>query len=587
MTTLDNVLLLSPTERLEAYVKGVLDGTIVACEKVKMACTRHVRDMEASKAPGYPWRFDVQKAERPILFIEKFVKPTKGNYDKMILMPWQCFVVGSIYGWVSKETGLRRFREALILVGRGNGKTSLVSSLPLYAASKDNEKGAEIYLLANSKEQARICYEMCLNQVQASPVLRSRFRALRDGMYYDATNSLIRPRASDSRKLDGLNTHLAIFDEIHEYTGYKLINVVQRSHNKRTQPLDLFITTMGTVLDGPLMDFYGRFTDAMLEEPPFPQAVADSMFTFICEIDKKDRVDDVSCWAKANPSLGVLLDINTLRLDWERCRGTPRMRADFITKQLNVMVDAADATFVDAEVINRNKRTVDPDMLLGRRCYGGYDLSAREDFTAAALVFPLDEGEFYVLQHSWVPRRKVEMDNEKIDYYGWAMQGLLTIVDGEYVEQEKVYEWFCEQVKKYAIQAIGYDPANAVTLTRMLKEKGFDCEIIRQGPLTLNDPMKDLREQLLAGKIITNNDPMLRWYLGNVRLRNDYRDREKENWMPTKKNRYRKIDGFMAWLDAHALYMQRCPVRGMEIVQPQMTFVDLRKRREARKGLRQ
>lgn len=579
---LDNILL-SPAQRLEQYVEGVLKGTIVACEKVKMSCARHVRDMEASKAPGYPWRFDVQKAERPILFIEKFVKPTKGNYDKMILMPWQCFVIGSIYGWVSKDTGLRRFREALILVGRGNGKTSLVSSLPLYAASKDNEKGAEIYLLANSKEQARICYEMCLNQVQASPVLRSRFRALRDGMYYDATNSLIRPRASDSRKLDGLNTHLAIFDEIHEYTGYKLINVVQRSQNKRTQPLDLFITTMGTVLDGPLMDFYGRFTDAMLDEPPFPREVADSMFTFICEIDKDDKVDDVSCWAKANPSLGVLLDVNTLLLDWERCRGTPRMRADFITKQLNVMVDAADATFVDAEVIRRNTRTIDTESLLGRRCYGGFDLSAREDFTAAALVFPLDEGDYFVLQHSWVPRRKVEMDNEKIDYYGWAMQGLLTIADGEYVEQEKVYEWFCEQVQKYAIQAIAYDPANAVTLTRMLKEKGFECEIIRQGPLTLNDPMKDLREQLLAGRIISNNDPMLRWYLGNVRLRNDYRDRDKENWMPTKKNRYRKIDGFMAWLDAHALYMQRCPVRGMEIAQPQMKVVDIRRRREERR----
>lgn len=573
---------MTAVDRLNQYVEDVLSGRIVACEKVQMACERHKRDIKNSEAPGYPWRFDCVLASRPIDFMEKFVKPTKGKYDRLTLMGWQCFVLGSLYGWVSKKTGLRRFREALVLVGRGNGKTTFAAGLPPYAASKDFEPGAEVYLLANSKEQAKICYEMCFEQVRASPYLRGHFRALRDGMFYDKTNSLIRPRASDSRKLDGLNAHLAVFDEIHEYRDYKLINVIQRSHNKRSQPLDLYISTMGYVLDGPLMDFYGRFTDAMQENPPFPQPVADSMFAYICEIDKNDRVDDESCWIKANPSLGVLLDMNTLRLDYERARGTPRMLADFITKQLNVMVDAADATFVDAEVIGRNKKTIDPDALLGRRCYGGFDLSSREDFTAAALLFPLDDGSFYVMHHSWVPRAKVEKDNEKIDYYGWAMQGYLTIVDGEYVQQEMVYDWFCDKVKDYAIQGIGYDPANAVTLTRMLKERGFECEIIRQGPLTLNDPMKDLREQLLAGKIITNNDPMLRWYLNNVRLRNDYRDREKENWMPTKKNRYRKIDGFMAWLDAHALYMRMCPTRGQMDFMPQLTVIDLKARRAAR-----
>ena len=574
---------LSAVERLNQYVEDVLSGRIVACEKVRMACRRHKNDIKKSEAPGYPWRFDAVLAARPIDFMERFIKPTKGQYDKLTLMPWQCFVLGSVYGWVSKKTGLRRYREALVAVGRSNGKTTFVSGLPPYAVSKDNENGAEVYLLANARAQANATsYKMCADQILGSPQLRPRFRVLRDGIYYDKTNGVIQTRANDSSKLDGLNAHLAVFDELHEYRTYKVINVIQRSHNKRLQPLDFYITTMGYVLDGPLMDFYGRFTDAMLDEPPFPQEVADSMFCFICEIDKGDRVDDESCWIKANPSLGVLLSMDALRLDYERSRGTPRMLADFITKQLNVMVDAEDATLVDAEVINRNKRVIDPDMLLGRRCYGGFDLSSREDFTAASLLFPLDDGSFYVLHHSWVPRAKVEKDNEKIDYYGWAMQGYLTIVDGEYVDQSLVYNWFCERAKEYAIQGIGYDPANAVTLTRMLEERGFDLEIIRQGPLTLNDPMKDLREQLLGGKIISNNDPMLRWYLGNVRLRNDYRDREKENWMPTKKNRYRKIDGFMAWLDAHALYMRRCPTRGQMDYLPQLTVIDLKARRAAR-----
>jgi len=116
--------------------------------------------------------------------------------------------------------------------------------------------------------------------------------------------------------------------------------------------------------------------------------------------------------------------------------------------------------------------------------------------------------------------------------------------------------------EQYEIMTIGYDPANAIWLTRALEAEGFDCQIVRQGPLTLNDPMKDFRESMLDGRVITNNDPMLRWYMHNVRLRQDYKDREKENWMPTKRNRYRKIDGFMATIDAWTVAMQKDPIDG-------------------------
>lgn len=144
------------------------------------------------------------------------------------------------------------------------------------------------------------------------------------------------------------------------------------------------------------------------------------------------------------------------------------------------------------------------------------------------------------------------------------MKNYLTICDGEYVQQEVVFEWFKKQAEKYEILGIGYDLANALWLTRMLESQGFACQIIRQGPLTMNDPMKDMKELLMDGRVISNQDAMLRWYMHNVRLRNNYNDREKENWMPVKKNRYRKIDGFMAMLDAHALMMQRNPVENVD-----------------------
>lgn len=562
--------------KIYGYPEDVLAGRIVTCEKVRLACQRFQNDIDRARHdPAYPWAFDERLAVRPSAFMERFLRPTKSDYDTMELLPWQCFVEGNLYGWIDKSTGLRRFREGLIIVGTGNGKSTLMAGNSTYGACKDGERGPEIYLLANSKEQAGIVFNECREQIKASGYLAPRFRPLRDGVYYDAANAVIKSRASDSRRLDGLNPHMAIFDEIHEYRDFKLINIIKRKIVKRRQPLIIYITTMGTVLDGVLTYYYGLFSDA-LEDGILPPSVSDRMFTYIAELDKGDNIEDSETWIKANPSLGALLDINTLRETWERCKQTPQEKADFITKQLNITADNSDAAYVTAEILNRNKAEMNMGELAGRACYGGFDLSAREDFTSAVLLFILDDGRIFVLHHSWTTRRKVELNNEKIDYYGWAMQGYLSICDTEYIPQDEIFKWFKQMAAKYEIMSIGYDPANAIWLTRALEAEGFDCQVVRQGPLTLNDPMKDLRENLLDGRIVSNNDPMLRWYLHNVRLRQDYKDREKENWMPTKRNRYRKIDGFMAMLDAWTVAMQKDPLPGTGTETASVTVYSLR-----------
>ena len=567
----------TPTDRCMRYAHQALNGEILVCEKTKAACRRFLRDLERSeKDPDYPWIFDRMLADRPVNFMERFLVPSKGDYDELRMMDWQCFCECNMYGWIDRETGLRRFREALILVGTGNGKSTMVAGNATFAACKDGERGADIYLLANSKEQAGIVFEECKKQIEQSPFLAPRFRTLRDGVYYDKLQSTIKNRSSDSKRLDGLNPHLAIFDEIHEYRDFKLLNIIKRKTVKRTQPLIIYITTMGSVIDGPLMYYYDRFTDAM--NGTLKDEVADRMFAFICELDATDDPDDSSTWVKANPSLGVTLQLDELEKQWERNKLVPSEKADFICKQLNIMVNADDMAFVQPEVIRRNTGEINMESLLGRRCFGGFDLSNREDFTAAALEFPLDDGRTFVLLHSWVPRAKVETDNEKIDYYGLALSGHLSIVDEEYIRQEDVFDWFCERAKEYELDCIGYDPANATRLIQMLTGKGFDCKVVRQGPITLNDPMKDVKELLLAGKIVTNNDPMFVWYTDNVRISGERRHTDKENWMPTKRNRYRKIDGFMAFLDAHCVRMQREPA-GVIYTAPRIRVVDLGRRR--------
>ena len=562
----------SAVARCMDYARQAVSGEITVCEKTRMACRRFLDDLERSRTdPAYPWIFDEHKAARPVDFMEKFLTPTKGDYDSMELMPWQCFIECNLFGWVDRQSGLRRFREGLILVGTGNGKSTMMAGNATFGACKDGERGADVYLLANSKEQAGIVFNECKAQIEASRYLAPRFRTLRDGVYYDKMNATIKHRSSDSQRLDGLNPHIAIFDEIHEYRDFKLLNIIKRKTVKRRQPLTLYITTMGNVLDGPLAYYYDLFTDAMLGK--LAPDVGDRMFAFICELDSADDIENPETWIKANPGLGKTLHLDELVKQWERCKHIPSERADFVCKQLNIMVNADDMAFVQPEIIRRNKDSIPEESLMGRRCYGGFDLSNREDFTAAALEFPLDDGRIFVLLHSWVPLRKVELDQEKIDYYGLAMKGFLTIVPGEYVQQEDIFDWFVAQAKKYEIVTIGYDPANATRLRQMLDQK-FDCQVVRQGPITLNDPMKDIKELLLAGKVVSNSDPMLAWYTDNVRISGERRHTEKANWMPTKRNKFRKIDGFMAWLDAHAIRMDKQPA-GIIYTAPRVRVIDL------------
>lgn len=540
------------------YARGIADGQIIGCEKIRLACQRFLDELEQSEHDWYPYAFDPERYLRVVEFNERLLRPTKGGYSHLTLTDWQHFVDANLYGWVRKTDGYRRYSEGMVLIGRGNGKSTWEIGNALYAASKDNEPGAEVYMLANTKDQISHMYDETRNMIDQSPVLCRHFRATRRAIYYDSTYSVIQHLVSDARVLDGLNAHLAIFDEIHAYRDFELINVIRRSISKRRQGMVQYISTMGTVLDGPLMDLYG-LADSVLKNTA-DELVAGRFFAAVYELDAGDDPEDYTQWVKANPSIGTLLDLETLRAEWARARISPQERADFLTKQLNIFVNAGEASYIEWEVIQRNRGIIDPAMLNGMECYGGFDLSSTEDFTAAALVFPMDDGRIYVTVHSWVPETKASANMEHIDYYQWALKGDLTICPGDHIEQDSVLEWFEEQAKRYEIISIGYDPANAPFFVRRLNNAGLNTNVVRQGPLTLNGPMKDLRERLLNGQIVYNNNDMIRWYLGNVKLRQSFYDRAQNNWMPTKQGRYKKIDGFMAWLFAHTELIRHAPV---------------------------
>lgn len=539
------------------FAEDVVSGKIVSGKRRKQACQRFIDELvKAHTDPSFPWKFDIEKAYRPIEFIERFLTPTKGAYSRMELLPWQHFLEANMYGWVSRKTGYRRFREAIIVVGQGNGKSTLIAGNAAYGLTKDGERGAEIYCLANSREQARIIFNECSSQVTNSPVLSKHVRVTKQGMFYDKTNSKFQPLASDSKNLDGRNVHMGVFDEIQEYRDYKLINVIKGKTKKRKQPLIIYITTLGSVIDGPLMDFYILGGQILDNTGAIAQRASDRTFVYIDEIDENDDPTDPACWGKANPSLGALLDMEDLLDEWERVKTIPAERSNFINKQLNVFTNVDELSFLDDKIIKKNNREISLETLRGARCYGGFDLSETEDFTSACLEFPLPDNDFFVLEHSWVPEKKAKEDHEKLDWQHLVQQGWLTIVPGEYVDYNLVFQWFMKQREIYRIDSIGFDPAKAFLLVQLMRENGFILNEVRQGELTLTAPLDNLKERFLDGNIIHNNSRMFNWYLGNVKLT---KRSANATYLPTKQSKYRKIDGFAALLDAHTEYLRKNP----------------------------
>ena len=526
------------------YAKQVVAGKIVANKYVIKECERHLKYLKGHEK----WIFDEELAHRPIRFIEKFCKPSKGANNQLILQPWQHFIIGSLFGWVHKETKLRRFKEALVFVGRKNGKTTTISGLANYGVSQDGENGAEIHMLANTMKQARLLFDESKAMIKASPVLKKNFRSLRDAIHYDKTISKIEPQASDSEKLDGLNTHIGIFDEIHEFKDYKLISVIKNSRAARLQPLLIYITTAGFQLNGPLVDMVEAGKDTLngiIED--------ERTFYYLASLDDEDDINDSENWIKANPNIGVSIDIEVMKEEWIKAKRIPAERGDFITKRFNIFANNDEMSFIDHTTLSKNNEVIAFDELENHPCTVGYDLSETEDFTSACATFALENGKIAVLSHSWIPKHKIDLSNEKIPYREWEEAGYLTIQDKPYIDYTDVYDWILKVNEHHPVEKITYDRANAFRLNQELKNYGFVTEETRQGALTLSPALKSLKELFLDGKVIYNNNPLFKWYVNNVKLKLD----RNGNWLPSKQSRYRKIDGFAALLNTYPDIMNK------------------------------
>ena len=545
-------------EKALAYCRGVTSKEIPACIWVRLACQRHLDDLERAEK-GWIYYFDPEKAEKYCRFIE-LLPHTKGKWfvqrKRIRLEPWQCFIVVSIFGWLIHDSetiagrgNLRRFRTAFILVPRKNGKSLLAAAIGLAMFLIDGEGGAEIYSGATSEKQALEVFTPARLMVDRSPGLKQSFGVTvnKQNLHVLDAGSKFEPVIGNPG--DGPSPSCGIVDEYHEHKTTDLYSTFETGMLARDQPLMLVISTAGVDLSGPC---YGQQTDVQYI---LQGSVEDeTTFVIIFGIDKDDHWADDESLKKANPNYGVSINAAALKKDRDKAVRDSRLQNIFRTKHLNVWSQAR-SSWMNMEWWARQE---DPDLkiedFIGQPCCMAFDLSTKIDITSIALWFVIGS-EHYVFTRHYLPKDTAE-DPSKQAYHGWMYDKHLTVTDGSRIDIQRIEDDIRDDLDLYQVQQIGHDPWGATGIEQRLSANGAPMVEILQNVKNFSDPMKEFEALVKSGHLWHDGNPILTWMISNVTARVDAND----NVFPRKERSENKIDGAVASIMALGRAMAAGPV---------------------------
>jgi phage terminase large subunit-like protein len=538
-----NIPKLSPAEK---YIAGVLSGKIVTSKLVKQACERHQRDLADGHLRNL--KFSPKQANRPIEFIQKFCHHSQGEWagQIVVLAPWQCAMLHILYGWRWADTGYRRFKFAYVELAKGNGKSFLASATGLIELIGSGEAGAEVYSVATKRDQARIVFSEAERMVASSPALKSRIKSYRDNLHILGTASKFQPLSSDEDSLDGPRPQCLIADELHAwgFNARKLWDVLSNALGKRRSPLFLVITTAGSgelTLCGQQHEYCVKVLNQIHED--------DSWFAWVAGLDVDDDYLDEKNWVKANPNLGVSVNIKELREAVNKAKGDPASLNGVLRLRLGIWTQSSVAYFPMDEWAKCNA-AIDLESLKNQPCFGGLDLSTTTDIAAFVLLFPPwgDRTKWVVLPHFFLPEDNIEKrcKKDRVPYDVWKRQGLFNLTSGNVVDYDAIRLKIKELSTIYDLREIAYDPWNAQETATWLQDHGFIVSPLRQGFPSLAGPTKRALELVLTHELDHLDNPVLRWMASNTVVDMDATGSVK----PDKSKSTEKIDGISALICA-------------------------------------
>lgn len=538
---------------LEAYALAVLDGRIIACEKIKRVYEQILDDLHNQSR----WHFDEDKALRPIRFIEQFCKQSQGKMGSTLKLElYQKALLEAAYGFVD-DNDLRRYQEVLNIIGRKNGKTTLLSAIQLYMLIADKEGAPECYQIATAKDQANKGFTECVNMVRQSKAIAKHVRKRQSDLYCDVNMGFIKALASNTNSLDGLNGHCVVIDELAAIKNRDIYDLMKQSMSARTQPMLWCITTNGFVRES-IYDSQYDYASAVLEG-----SIKDERFLpVIYELDKREEWTDPRMWVKANPGLGTVKDTEFLKGCVEKAKSDDTFLPTVLVKDFNQKENAEAAWLSWSELANDEKLPGDLRLRYG---IGGMDAADSVDLNAAKLIgMRVGDPKIYVKSMYWIPQAKLDQTKDRhhpddAPYDIWMARGLLRVVPGNKVDKRVFLDWFLEMRDEEDIYPlyIGYDPwhIDDSLLAQFCQEFGKSVMIpVRQGTATLSAPMKDLKADFGANNIVYDANPIDRWCLANTYVKTDING----NVQPHKGRATKKrIDGTAALLDAYVVLQDK------------------------------
>lgn len=537
--------------KANAYVADVLAGRVPACKWVKKACARHVRDLETAKG-DWPFRFDEAKAERVCRFGElmphvkgKWARkdPTTKRASRITLEPWQCFLLCSIFGWVKKSNGMRRFRKASAYIPRKNAKSTTACIIGWWMFAKDDEPGAEVYSGATSEKQAWEVFGPARQMGVLEPDLVSGVGATINAKSITRLDHNAKFEPVIGKPGDGASPHLAIVDEYHEHPDSTLYDTMKTGMGAREQPLILVISTAGENLSGPCRDDWHdceQILDGIIED--------DTHFAIIWTIDEGTDWTSEAALVMANPNWGVSVNPEIILPDQKAAIRDAAKQAIFKTKHLNQWVSAKSG-WINMESWKNCESALDMEKFAGADCWVGLDAASKVDMTSMVAVFRHEEG-FACFAKSYIPEETVALP-QNAHYRKWQSKGWLTATPGARVDFTVIEDDLRAWGDKFNVQELAFDPKELNDfINRVGLWASFERVEVTQGAALISEPMKELEALIATGKIRHNGDPVLTWMASNV-IRKELRGGGPvKYYYPTKAKPENKIDGMVALIMA-------------------------------------
>ena len=541
------------------YCVMVLSGTFITCKDTQLACIRHLRDIKRSiEDDEFPYVYKPKRAKKVIQFIEA-LPDTKGKFNKLAL--FQKFIVSMVRGWFTEEDDYLRFNKAFISMARKGGKSLLVSGLTLYSFLFDREpaEGRQIFCAANDKKQASIVFNMVAKQllyfISQVPELKKDVKKVRELLQHTKDGSYVMPLSRDTGAVDGFEPFLAVIDEYHAAKTNEMLELIQSGQGNLMQSLIFIISTAGFNLNAPMY---------MDEWPYAKEILADTYrdeqyFAIIFEQDSEEEWQDKSMWAKSNPLINESDDLKEQIEDFLQKRVDEAVKKGtmfrVLVKNFNYWMQASEESYLDFNDWKKNETGFD---IKGTKTYIGLDLSRADDLTAVSFIH-LDEvkKEYFVTSHSFVATKgglQAKIERDLIDYRQMAQHGYCTITDLQsgIINSNQVLDY----IEKYIltnnldVQAICYDPHAIHGFIAEIEKRNWRYELIeiRQGAMTLSNPVIDFRLKVIDEQIKHHKNPLL-----DIAVKNAVAKNVNDSVMIEKKLNREKIDPLMSTIFAYVI----------------------------------